>query len=318
MKNPLVGGIMLFAVVIIWVASSTTIQLILTNYPKPYLLTYITTSMFSCYLLSLLWKRDQIVKKSTPTLYKTSISALKFCPLWFFANYFFNVSLNLTSISSNTILSSTSGIFTLLFTIIFLGSHSNAYKWLSVLISFGGVICIGLSESNEGDESLVGDLFAILGAMLYAGYSVCLKGLGEIDTVLLFGCVGVINCFALLPGIFLLNSSGVEVFEAPEAMDATLILGNALIGSMVCDLMFAWSVDYLTPAVCTLGLSLTIPLSMLVDSVLKKVSFSSRYYIGAGMILVGFIMISIVEEDRKDKDLDIEGSEDRELLIAEI
>lgn len=37
-----------------------------------------------------------------------------FCPIWFLANYCFNEALSLTSVSSNTILSSTSSLFTLL------------------------------------------------------------------------------------------------------------------------------------------------------------------------------------------------------------
>ena len=41
-----------------------------------------------------------------------SSGALQVAPLWFLAQYTFNTSLNLTSVTSNTILSSTSSLFT--------------------------------------------------------------------------------------------------------------------------------------------------------------------------------------------------------------
>ena len=294
MKNIYLGGFLLFLVIILWVGSSATIQFILKTYPKPYFLTYMTTSMFSWYLLSIIWKRNELNNKSNPSLFETAIHSLRFCPLWFFANYSFNVSLNMTSIASNTILASTSGIFTLIFLIILSKATPTAFKWLAVTISFTGVVCISLSEenSNEG-ESLIGDIFAILGAILYAIYSVCLKDLGNIDIMAVFGCVGIINFCILMPGIFFLDKFGIENFELPDQMETILILGNAILGSMISDLIWAWSVEYLTPTICTLGLSLTIPLSMFVESMITGTVFHINYVLGAGMIIAGFIMITI-------------------------
>jgi hypothetical protein len=45
---------------------------------------------------------------------QTAIEALKFCVLWFIANYFSNAALEYTDVSSFTIISSMSGFFTLL------------------------------------------------------------------------------------------------------------------------------------------------------------------------------------------------------------
>ena len=169
-----------------------------------------------------------------------------------------------------------------------------------MLISFGGVVCIGLSENTDEAGSLTGDIFALLGAILYAGYSVCLKGLEKVDTVLMFGCVGIINCFVLIPGIAVLDMANIEKFTVPSDMEATLILGNALIGSVLCDLMFAWSVEYLSPSICTLGLSLTIPLSIAVDYVYKQTIYNNSYFFGAAMIILGFVMITLSDTEQKE------------------
>eukprot|EP01087_Luapelamoeba_hula_P000355 TRINITY_DN10253_c0_g1_i1.p2 TRINITY_DN10253_c0_g1~~TRINITY_DN10253_c0_g1_i1.p2 ORF type:complete len:229 (+),score=20.68 TRINITY_DN10253_c0_g1_i1:115-801(+) len=48
------------------------------------------------------------------TLLQTARAALIFCPIWFAANYTYNKSLSLTSVSSSTVLSSTSGLGTLI------------------------------------------------------------------------------------------------------------------------------------------------------------------------------------------------------------
>ena len=62
-----------------------------------------------------------------------------FCPLYFAANYFFNASLGLTSIASNTILSTTNGIFTLILSVFILKETPEILKFVAVIIAFGGV-----------------------------------------------------------------------------------------------------------------------------------------------------------------------------------
>ena len=296
MKNPVLGAVYLTLVVIIWVASSTIIQEVFHTYPKPYALTYITTSLFSIYLLSFLYKQN--FKTFTTYL----IQSIKFCPLWFFANYFFNVSLNLTSVASNTILASTSGIFTLTFSIIFLKTSPDLVKWLAVTLSFMGIVLIGLSENDSQGESLVGDLFAVFGAIVYSAYSVCLKSISNDQTIFVFGCMGIINFIILMPGIALVDLIGIEAVEVPSLHEIVLISVNAVIGSMVCDLFWAWSVDYLTPTICTLGLTFTIPISMAVDKYLNQSEFGKGYMFGASLVLFGFILIAFTDDEQKPSD----------------
>jgi len=62
-----------------------------------------------------------------------------FCPLWFAANYCFNLSLGLTSVASNTILSTTSGIFTLVLSVFILRESPEILKFFAVILAFGGV-----------------------------------------------------------------------------------------------------------------------------------------------------------------------------------
>ncbi|CAG9334962.1 unnamed protein product [Blepharisma stoltei] len=297
MGNSRLGFALLMLVVILWVASSNAIQMIFKNisFNKPFFLTYFSTTMFSIYLITLLWKKNLLIESSQENFYLIAKTALKFCPLWFFANYFFNLSLGLTRVASNTVISSSSSMFTLIFSIIILKEKPVLLKFVSVIIVIMGVSCVALSDT-EGIDSFVGDAFALLGAIVYATYSVFLKSQAvSLDMTVFFGCVGAINAIVLLPGLLFVNFSGIEEFEFPNSMIIGFLALNALFGTVLSDLLWALSVKHLNPALCTVGLSLTIPLSMTVDKIWHGYSYSYLYLIGALMIVCGFIIMSLFE-----------------------
>ncbi|KAK6162058.1 hypothetical protein DH2020_001899 [Rehmannia glutinosa] len=104
-------------------------------------------------------------------------------PLWFITEYFSNAALARTSVASTTVLSSTSGLFTL-FIGAFLGQDSlNVSKIVAVFVSITGVAMTTLGKtwatdesqlniSSSGKRSLVGDLFGLLSAMTYGLFTV--------------------------------------------------------------------------------------------------------------------------------------------------
>ena len=287
------GFLLLLAVVILWVTSSTIIQLLFVEveYFKPFFLTWFSTSMFSFYLLSLIWSKKEL--SEVKAIAKT---AAPFCFFWFSANYLFNLSLGMTTISSNTILSSTSGVITLVLSVIFLKETPDLVKFFAALLAFGGVSCIALADQNAGNESLIGDLFAFCGAIVYGSYCVLLKKRADkVDMVLFFGCVGMLNAVIFSPLFLLLHFTGIETFELPNSVEIGVLIMNGLFGTVVSDLLWAWSVRYLNPALCTIGLSLTIPLSLAADNILHNKTFNGLYLGGGSLILLGFIIMSLFE-----------------------
>ncbi len=105
--------------------------------------------------------------------YKTFIVAAIVAPLWFIANYSYNLSLAKTSVASNTIISSTSSLFTYLFSVIFLKERLTLLSVVGVLISFGGAFLIGWwdDQGSRGtaDEHL---MYLIAIAKCYYSFSV--------------------------------------------------------------------------------------------------------------------------------------------------
>ncbi|MCD7467450.1 hypothetical protein HAX54_004892 [Datura stramonium] len=74
-------------------------------------------------------------------------------PLWFITEYLSNAALEHTSVASTTVLSSTSGLFTL-FVGVILGEDSlNMAKVVAVFVSMSGVVMTTLGKTWAADES---------------------------------------------------------------------------------------------------------------------------------------------------------------------
>lgn len=314
MLKTLVGFILLGIVVILWVGSSTLIQMILTgeNFNKPFFLTYFSTSNFTLYFIDVFRRRKDIKSGLLPDLKSTFKVAAQFCPLWFCANYFYNLSLTLTSIASSTILSSTSGIFTLLLSIFLIKASPDIFKFFAVLLSFGGTVMIALADTSYAGETVYGDLFALIGAVVYGLYCIFISAKGEkVYLVHMFACVGAINFVFLMPLFVVFNYSGVEEFEFPSGKILGFLFLNALFGTVLSDVIWAFSVKYLNPALSTLGITLTIPLSMMVDYILYGFTYGALYISGAIFVILGFFVMAIFEHPVYGKTISNEGLRER-------
>jgi solute carrier family 35 protein F5 len=135
-----------------------------------------------------LCKEDLEVLKQDKELTTRQVATYGFyiAPIWFLTEYFSNAALARTSVASTTVLSSTSGLFTL-FVGALLGQDSlNITKVVAVFVSMAGVAMTTLGKtwaaddsdinsSSNGKRSLVGDLFGLLSAMSYGLFTVLLK-----------------------------------------------------------------------------------------------------------------------------------------------
>jgi solute carrier family 35 protein F5 len=97
-------------------------------------------------------------------------------PLWFLAQWSFNASLALTSVTSNTILSSTSSLFTFFLSILLLGEVFSSSKLLAIMACIVGTALVTLSDATSQSEgskqaSLSGDALTVISTALYAGYT---------------------------------------------------------------------------------------------------------------------------------------------------
>ncbi|KPA74352.1 hypothetical protein ABB37_09332 [Leptomonas pyrrhocoris] len=225
--------------------------------------------------------------------------ALCFCPLWFLANYLFNLSLSITSVASNTVLSSTSSIWTLLLSYVMLRQRVGIHRIVAVAMCVSGSIMVGLADKDAtgGNNTIGGDIAALLSAFFYAAYTSVLKWYLPDDERysmgMVFGAVGALNFVFLWPGLPILSVTKAEPFAWPTGQQLWPLFVNALVGTNLSDVLWARSVVLTSPVVATLGLSLTTPLAMVVDAIFKHAHFNGIYISGAVLVMLGFLLANL-------------------------
>ncbi|KAF2215440.1 hypothetical protein CERZMDRAFT_65730 [Cercospora zeae-maydis SCOH1-5] len=271
------------------------------------------------------------------TILQTARLSAEFCPLWFLANYFVAACLQYTTVSSSTILTSTSSVFTLIFGAMFKVERFTVRKLLGVLASLTGIILISSldlsgktnDDEHRGDfpqkslsEIAIGDFIAFLSAVMYGLYAVFMKKrIGDeskVDMPLFFGFVGLINVLCLWPGLIILHYTGLETFELPPTGQVTLVVILNSAGSLIGDIAWAYAVLLTSPIVVTVGLSLTIPLSLIGQIVLDNQRAGPWYWLGAGIVVLSFLFIN--HEEEKDDEVPIlaagEDSIERQEVVS--
>jgi solute carrier family 35 protein F5 len=289
------------------------------------------------------------VSTSKLGLKDTASLSFKFCMLWFVANYFAMACLQYTTVGSTTILTSTSGMWTLVFGAIIGVEKFTLRKFFAVLASLFGVMLIsrvdmssshvdpysvtdssavaGMVTVDEGadgtfphksaGELALGDAMAAFSAMVYGIYTIVMKKqVGDesrVNMQLFFGLVGFFNAFLLWPGFFILHFLGIEEFVMPPTnriwtiilvsisvysfllaspIDVQISLQVNSVSSLVSDICWAYAMFLTTPLIVTVGLSLTIPLSLVGQIILQGQYASAIYWVGAGIVLLSFLLVN--------------------------
>ncbi|KAI0122944.1 hypothetical protein BJ170DRAFT_118532 [Xylariales sp. AK1849] len=243
-------------------------------------------------------------------LRETAWLSLEFCMLWFFANYFASACLQYTSVGSVTILTSTSSVWTLIFCALMKVEGFTVRKLVGVLASLAGIILISSvdlsGKDNDADRGnfphksqrqiAIGDAMALVSALVYGLYVTVMKQrVGDEDRVsmpLFFGLVGIFNVVFLWPVFFILHFTGIEPFAMPPTGKVWAIILLNSISSFVSDLSWAYAMLLTTPLIVTVGLSLTIPLSLIGEMIQYQQFSSFLYWVGACIVLLSFLFIN--------------------------
>lgn len=177
-------------------------------------------------------------------------------------------------------------------------------KIVSVALTIGGVITVTLvdngtaSSGGGASASLAGDLVCLVSACGYGVYTNTLKWRvrdeRRVSMPMLFGFVGVANIVLLAPVLPLLHYTGVERFVWPSWRALGLITLNGLIGSVLSDVLSLYTVLLTSPLVTSLGMSLTIPISMLLQTITRNTHFKVLYMLGSLMVVCGFALTAVV------------------------
>ncbi|KAI0157885.1 hypothetical protein GGR52DRAFT_564481 [Hypoxylon sp. FL1284] len=254
------------------------------------------------------------------SLLETARFSLEFCMIWFLGNYVASACLEYTSVGSVTILTSTSSVWTLIFCAVMRIEPFSIRKLVGVLASLAGIVLISTvdlsgadNDDNRGNfphksqqQIAIGDSMAFFSAVIYGLYVVVMKvRIGNEERVnmpLFFGLVGVFNVILLWPLFFILHFTGIEPFQLPPDGKIWSIIMLNSISSFISDISWAYAMLLTTPLVVTVGLSLTIPLSLIGEMIQYAQYSSFVYWIGAAVVLVSFIFINHESHENEEGD----------------
>ncbi|RLN59008.1 hypothetical protein BBJ29_005473 [Phytophthora kernoviae] len=320
----LLGVVFLVIVALIWTFASVLVQYIFHNlsFQGPFFLTYVGISLFSVNLP--LWYASQVLLprakawlRGQPTDGKLShakllrrsgkqasysqifrISAI-ISPLWFTANFTYNESLNLTSVSSSTIVSSTSTVFTFLLSVCALKEPFVWMKLAGVMLCMTGNITTIFNDVGEdnGADHAAGDLVALFAAFMYGVYTTAIRRLipdeESVSISLFFGFIGVINMVCLLPFVLAFHYSGVESLSG-LSLEILLLIGvKGLFDNVLSDYLWARAVLLTSPTVATVGLSLTVPLAIVADFWFHGMLPTNVTLLASALVISGFVFINV-------------------------
>ncbi|KAI0376662.1 hypothetical protein F5Y04DRAFT_200200 [Hypomontagnella monticulosa] len=252
------------------------------------------------------------------TFLETARFSLEFCMIWFLGNYFASACLEYTSVGSVTILTSTSSVWTLIFCAVMRIERFSIRKLIGVLASLTGIVLISTmdlsgadNDDNRGNfphksqqQIAIGDAMALFSAVVYGLYVVVMKiRIGNEERVnmpLFFGLVGIFNMLFLWPLFFILHFTGIEPFELPQTGQIWAIIMLNSLSSFVSDISWAYAMLLTTPLVVTVGLSLTIPLSLIGEMIQYAQYSSFVYWVGAAIVLISFIFVNHESHEEED------------------
>ncbi|KDO19210.1 hypothetical protein SPRG_15653 [Saprolegnia parasitica CBS 223.65] len=307
----IIGVICVVIVAIIWTFSSVLIQYVFKDldFSRPFFLTYYANSLFAVNLpLYYIGKALGYVKPSAhqANFRETLVISAIIAPLWFIANYTYTISLSMTSVTSSTIISSTSAMFTFALSIYFLGEKFTWPKLAGVALCMIGNSCTVFNDSTgSGSEGVWGDILALVGAIMYGVYTTAIRfkipDETKVSICLFFGLLGVVNAVGLLPFVLAFHYTDVESLSDLTGKIIGLITVNSLFNNVLADYLWALSMLFTTPTVATIGLSLTVPLAIVSDYVRHSISPTAVTCIASAFVVAGFILINVTSKKVTDE-----------------
>ena len=236
-------------------------------------------------------------------------------PLWYLAQLTFNMSLQATSVTSNTLLSSTSVLFTYLLSVAVLGERFATWKLGCIALLMGGSSAVTLADvlasaSRSGARStLWGNALCLLSAFIYGAYTVAMRRMlredGATSVLFFFGCMG---CVIRRGGGARLGAAaalGAALGTLRPASFGAVVL-KGLLDNVLSDYLWARAILLIGPTLATAGLALQVPLALVADALLRAPAWLQAAgpfaltAAGAAAILAGFLIMTLHKAEPGD------------------
>lgn len=248
------------------------------------------------------------------------------------ANILYNWSLLLTSMSAVTVISSSSTLFSLLFSRVLLNTPIHFSTVISIHLSIVGSILVVSASSSPASEllSTLGGTMPVVisdGDSGYSGHvlgcafalisSACI-GLSSVlfqrlkvehaDAYLtISGASAIIYTCAFLVLNKILSFESLEVVGGGSAWDVVVILAvNGIISNIIGTRLYIKALTRLSPVTVNVLFSLSIPLTVLVDYYRGAIhTVSNTFLFGALLVLLSTVLVPIEQEETEVCDTEL-------------
>eukprot|EP00927_Polykrikos_kofoidii_P053983 TRINITY_DN4848_c0_g1_i2.p1 TRINITY_DN4848_c0_g1~~TRINITY_DN4848_c0_g1_i2.p1 ORF type:complete len:372 (-),score=24.58 TRINITY_DN4848_c0_g1_i2:28-1143(-) len=219
-----------------------------------------------------------------------ALTGMVIAPVWFLSQCLYTAGVSETTATTSTAISATSVVWTLLASMLFLGERATCGKLIGVALCLGGNV-VAISGGDFQGGSFQGDIWCMISAMCYGAYTTILRYLAtdDMSVILLFGFLGLTLVIIGAPISMLAAMDGWKELTWPIF---GLLVGNGCIFNVIAQFIWAKAVQFTSPTTTTVGLSMTIPLGMIVDYV-RHQSISLLTVLSSALIMCGFFTATL-------------------------
>eukprot|EP00445_Apocalathium_hangoei_P011333 CAMPEP_0203882448 /NCGR_PEP_ID=MMETSP0359-20131031/26670_1 /ASSEMBLY_ACC=CAM_ASM_000338 /TAXON_ID=268821 /ORGANISM="Scrippsiella Hangoei, Strain SHTV-5" /LENGTH=209 /DNA_ID=CAMNT_0050802497 /DNA_START=50 /DNA_END=675 /DNA_ORIENTATION=- len=208
------------------------------------------------------------------------------------------MSLEYTSVATNTVISSSSSVFTFVFSLIICRDPFRWSSFVAAVLSLLGCSLVAAQAPQNVSKSAVtnsnfGDLLALVSAGMFALSSVLLRKHApqDLDMNSYMGVTGLLALTAAPALLYTADAFAWERFVAPSPRVFAALTANALFGCTLANYFYNSALLLLSPLVANMCLSLSIPLSALTDEfVLGQHRFSAAWMVGASTVAAAVVV----------------------------
>jgi drug/metabolite transporter (DMT)-like permease len=251
------------------------------------------------------------------------IVAIPMAWIGFFSSVCFNKSLQYTLQSTTNVVNSTTAVFTLFFELILLNEPFSTLPFLAGLMSLVGCALVAndipasapLGPSQVYHHDL-GIFLALLSALTSALFSVLVRVYRISDTMFFLPCMAFVTFFFSPLVLSVTDVMAIENFSFPSGVVFLWIMGNGTL-SLASNFWQMRSINILSPFIVNMFLCMSIPLSIICDCFIRKISVTWQFGIGTVIVVASSVAVAGIPRKKRDEEGgSVSGGESEPLTAA--
>lgn len=203
----------------------------------------------------------------------TELEYFKYLFQWLISSLTYQIALVFSSVSTVNLISASSSLFVLVLSALFSSHVADRFSWTKlflVVLNLSGVAII-----SQFFAKFIGVVLSLISAFTYAVYLVIFSTIsrrtGQIDINLMFGVIGLFSFVVFTPVILVVHQNGYEPqLPLPTRQEMLILILNSLIGSIFSDYLWLYATLLTSSLVSSISLTLTIPLSLICDLLIRN------------------------------------------------